>query len=252
MRKTILSLILLLSAFIFLVGSANASTVNFGDSTIYWPGQGNGTQQDNEDVIGIPNILGGSYTITGSVLQSITFKYTSNITENWSYLVPGDLFIDTNADGKWDYVAANMDGTSPGTWDLYGISVDVGSKTDYIISNQTGEGVLRGGSGWPSGLTVRNNHPVALDSNLLVNKVGSVDFSGWENLTHAGQILESTFTFNDGGLDVSSDWIFGWTVNCGNDVIYEHGTSEAPIPGAVWLLGSGLLGLIGVRRRSRK
>ena len=25
----------------------------------------------------------------------------------------------------------------------------------------------------------------------------------------------------------------------------------APIPGAVWLLGSGLLGLIGIRRRSR-
>ncbi len=36
---------------------------------------------------------------------------------------------------------------------------------------------------------------------------------------------------------------------------YVRGTfnySEVPIPGAVWLLGSGLIGLMGLRRRSRK
>ena len=30
----------------------------------------------------------------------------------------------------------------------------------------------------------------------------------------------------------------------------DLGTSAVPVPGAVWLLGSGLLGLIGIRRRS--
>ena len=250
MRKTILSLILLLSAFIFLVGSANASTVNFGDSTIYWPGQGNGTQQDNEDVIGIPNILGGSYTITGSVLQSITFQYSGGTTDLWNYLVPGDLFIDADANGRWDYVAYNAGGTGSGTWNLYSIDTDVGSKTAYLTTADTGPSYLRGGgTGW-GGLEVRLEHPVAILDSELNGLVGTVDFSGWKNLTNTSQTLESTFTFN-GGLDVDSDWIFGWTVNCANDVIYEHGSSEAPIPGAVWLLGSGLLGLIGVRRRSR-
>jgi hypothetical protein len=35
------------------------------------------------------------------------------------------------------------------------------------------------------------------------------------------------------------------------DDVYFNGTySPVPVPAAVWLLGSGLLGLIGIRRRN--
>jgi hypothetical protein len=35
------------------------------------------------------------------------------------------------------------------------------------------------------------------------------------------------------------------------DVTYRNGTSVVPIPAAVWLFGSGLLGLIGMARRKK-
>jgi hypothetical protein len=34
------------------------------------------------------------------------------------------------------------------------------------------------------------------------------------------------------------------------DIIAGRNCSNVPVPGAVWLLGSGLLGLVGIRRRS--
>lgn len=257
MRKTILTSILLFLIFMFLAGPANASTVSFGDTVKIWPGQGNSTSQDNEDVIGIPNITGGTYTISGSILQSITFTYTGDNKDVWWALVPGDLFIDTDANGTWDYVAVNGGEKSAGYWDVYSIDVAVGSKTDYITSNDAGRGFLRGtGDAWGD-WQVRNGHPVGIDDSVISGEtaIGSIYFDGWDNLAFNGQMLESIFDFSGlsgGGLDVGDGgWIFGWTVNCGNDVIYQHG-SEVPIPGAVWLLGSGLLGLIGVRRKLKK
>ena len=54
--------------------------------------------------------------------------------------------------------------------------------------------------------------------------------------------------WNDGPLD---DYYGEGTNSCAFKII---GTSSAPvpIPAAVWLFGSGLLGLFGVRRKMRK
>jgi hypothetical protein len=40
-----------------------------------------------------------------------------------------------------------------------------------------------------------------------------------------------------------------WTVNSAGTVSYVSAPSAVPVPAAVWLLGSGLLGLLGVSRR---
>ena len=49
---------------------------------------------------------------------------------------------------------------------------------------------------------------------------------------------------------------FGFIYNPGwfdfDDVSMNQVSSAVPIPGAIWLLGSGLIGLIGIRRRFRK
>ncbi|MFA7387228.1 MAG: VPLPA-CTERM sorting domain-containing protein, partial [Thiohalobacteraceae bacterium] len=37
----------------------------------------------------------------------------------------------------------------------------------------------------------------------------------------------------------------------GGDIV-DGGTPEIPVPAAVWLLGSGLIGLVGVARRKTK
>lgn len=70
------------------------------------------------------------------------------------------------------------------------------------------------------------------------------------------------FTFDGGTLDSQDVWItwttgmdgFGFTTAGWVDTLDQVGTgpdyaSSVPLPGALWLLGSGLVGLLGMRRR---
>jgi hypothetical protein len=64
----------------------------------------------------------------------------------------------------------------------------------------------------------------------------------WVDLTSLGEVcgLEFTLSSSDGGS--------GYSMNTPAYFAMDNLTT-VPLPGAVWLLGSGLLGLIGVRRR---
>ena len=55
------------------------------------------------------------------------------------------------------------------------------------------------------------------------------------------------FTFYDGITNITPSFIsdnYRWAV-------FEGNVSAVPIPAAVWLFGSGLLGLVGVARRRK-
>ncbi len=54
------------------------------------------------------------------------------------------------------------------------------------------------------------------------------------------------FGFNDGGQGVTDQGLFfnSWAVHAGN-------VGVVPVPAAVWLFGSGLIGLLGVAKRKR-
>jgi len=90
----------------------------------------------------------------------------------------------------------------------------------------------------------------------LTGPIGSTYFSGWQTPLSTGTIVSSTFNFSGlsgGGLYIGSeDFIISWTVNCANDVVYEKISNHVPIPPTMLLLGSGLIGLIGIRRRFKK
>ncbi|HBA66355.1 MAG TPA: PEP-CTERM sorting domain-containing protein [Methylococcaceae bacterium] len=85
------------------------------------------------------------------------------------------------------------------------------------------------------------NRPIP-DSSYFINEQASVYWSGteftrdpnsvWYFLTNLGYQLTSS----------KSNQLFVWAVSPGQ-------VPEVPLPGAVWLMGSGLLGLLGLKRR---
>jgi hypothetical protein len=58
---------------------------------------------------------------------------------------------------------------------------------------------------------------------------------------------EAAVNAANNGISIEEAVGFHWTMACSNDVI--EGAFPAPIPAAVWLFGSGLLGLVGIARR---
>jgi len=85
-------------------GAAHAYVVTFGDSVKYWagfPSSVNG--QNDQDVIGTPNILGGSVDVgTDGFIDTISITHKK--TAGGSAPDLGDLFLDVGNDGDWDFV----------------------------------------------------------------------------------------------------------------------------------------------------
>jgi hypothetical protein len=79
--------------------------------------------------------------------------------------------------------------------------------------------------------------------------VDGVTLTNIQSYYWSGTKLDSDFTwtfFFFSGVQVSIDHfsIYGWAVRSGD-------VSAVPVPAAIWLFGSGLLGLIGISRRQR-
>jgi len=266
MRKLVI--ILIASFLIFSASAAMAQT--FIDNTIYWSGWGNATSGDNtNDTIGIPDFKGGSATVTNGRLTNLTFdrQVQSGYNSLWWVLSPGDLFIDLGANQTWDRVVDLTLTTSwtvsspsdsdagPGNYNIYSISLPLnianGYTNGYIFSGKDGT------NGW-SGYNIRDDHPVAVTTDLLTSSIGSVSFSGWKANGDAYDYLTTQYTFNlaglnGGGLDLgtSGQFTIGWAPNCANDVIYNTLTyTPIPEPASFALLGLGLLGLAGLRKRN--
>ena len=105
MKKSYLFLCMLAFGVLLSAPAANAYSIAFGDDSIYWPGWNNGTSDDGQDTIGIPDFLGGVAEFNGGgLLTSLTFNVQSTSSSLWSVLTLGDLFIDVASDQTWNYV----------------------------------------------------------------------------------------------------------------------------------------------------
>lgn len=267
-----------LAWFLLIAGPVQATTITFGDSSNVWPGWEGIADHDDVDVWGIPDITGGTATVSGGLLTQITInfahwdetaQYDSDDPNNLDYLYkhlrPGDLFIDIGGDLRWNYVFS--------FWDY---SIDLDTGYDYANGPRTGYGEAHGGN-FDDGLhgkfydlndesvmvydtddagpyfwsnetwwttegseNPREDHPVALYSPDFTGTIdSSVKLTGWGG---------TTIRFENLNIDITgfeNNFAIGWTQSCANDVLYE----VVPEPTTWLLFGTGLLGLAILGRR---
>jgi hypothetical protein len=255
--KTALMILSMLSLLIAGMGTAVASTTTtFSDSSFYWPGWSNGSSDDIIDSIGSPEFTGGSYTINSSGnLIEIRFNYDSYNQD----INVGDLFIDidhnkdldpdVDSSNKWDYVFSSSTALDSGTSsaDKIGKVYNVSGEDNLGISDRNY--TKYNWSNWynqnSSYLDYRQKHPVDVDLAELTNS----SVYGIFNLKDYDSDLNTDIVFSGFELALGSEFAFGFTLDCANDVIFETGTSQVPIPTSIFLLGAGLTSLAGLKRR---
>ncbi len=230
--------------------------VAFSDNINHWVGWGNGFQ-DSQDVIGNPNISGGNAIISQSGhLTGVNFSYTS--TGNGT-IPAGDLFIDVGADNYWDYVLTTT-----------GVGYDSGSRSfEYTFDDkymglvyyfENGFSALEGVNNeyyltTPNNEGLRYSHPIALsDTGAGLGELLQGQRVWFENgFWYKDAEDQEALDFEAFSLDLlGQDFIIGFMPDCANDVIYAKVNSPVPIPTSVLLFGSGLIGLVGIRRRAVK
>jgi len=167
----------------------------------------------------------------------------------------GDLFLSNSwvaqGDAGDNYI--NDDADTGTVWS-HGYSLD----NRYLEEGQAGTGVLYSLNGQDNQSNIkmsdeflssgffRNNQEVAVDRDSTTTTAldNAGGWGSYNNLVMFEIDLAGT------GLLDGSELALRWEFTCANDVIEgRHQLSAVPVPAAVWLFASGLLGLIAVGRR---
>jgi hypothetical protein len=262
------------AAFLFFLTATAFSTpltLNWTDNVTHWTDWGN-SDENGTDVIGEPQITGGTAVINNGYLTQVTFSYAS-----WSHsnMYPGDLFLDTNSDNTWDYVVSLYNGNSntddynpptkttsskysptttftnvnsvySSTAPIYSISLLENGPASTSSPTPSFGYLVTGAdnTGYWSGFYIRNNQPFAVTGLTSAPLSTAADVS-YVVGTNPGSLI---FNIPSGFVPFSGSVTIGFATNCANDVVYST-TSTVPEPSTTVLLGSGLIMVIGLLRR---
>ena len=164
----------------------------------------------------------------------------------------GDLFLSNSwtPDGSAPYTTDNA--TNGTVWS-YGFSLadrwmnegQTGTGTLYSLNSANNNtDILMSDDFIDSSVYFRNGQEVAVDTvNGNVTGVGS----GTWDIDMVNNLINFQMDISGTNLLLSDQIALHWGPTCQNDVI--EGVSAGPVPAAVWLFASGLIGLTGIARR---
>ena len=177
---------------------------------------------------------------------SITFNFTSTVDSVLGIggISPGDV---VTGHFTFDPLISDSDASSTvGEYMQSGLGIEfafsvgplVKSSTDYVIKVTDGNGIPP----FPfDGYTV--------STPAVPGEVFSLNLSGAAPTT----LLSDALPLSPPNLADFSGKVFSYVQNSPSDTIGFNSTitslNAVPIPGAVWLLGSGLIGLVGLRKK---
>ena len=190
-----------------------------------------------------------------AMTASVTFDYTAdNIVDAW-YVKDGSTVTSQSLGDNWD------------NWklkDSLTISLTAGSSYDVIWQASDDGGV--------AGFLAAISSADPISGNLLSSTSWSVttdttwQTAAWVSATSSGKndgsahpwgghihVQDATRTTYIDGIDQAAEWIWTSDRKSDNNVFIKttFAVNSVPVPAAFWLFGSGLVGLVGFRRRRK-
>jgi hypothetical protein len=145
----------------------------------------------------------------------------------------------------WEQAVAWADNLVLGGYSDWRLSNITPSITKYNETNSEMGELFYNELGGTAGSSIVTTHSNDANYNLFTNVQSYRYWSGTEFVSLHGQAW--SFAINDGGQGTgfTTTQLYVWAVRPGD-------VSAVPVPGAIWLFGSGLLGLTGFARKQRR
>lgn len=208
-------------------GTVTADTIVNND-TFDYQGGGINANIDNRDQFNVSG--GGSLSINGDFIN----RGLTEFQHTFAFGTPDETEITRTATSS-----LNMnDGTT------LSINGDAYLQPDSTISIDLASGYLSDSNPW-----------LSVDGIAYID--GVLDLSGiYESILFSGDtwsLLEASIVYGEFTNVIFPEYEgIMWDISYNADSIMLSGIASVPLPSAFWLLGSGLLGLISVGRRSKK
>ena len=212
-------------------GDGYITTLNEGDYAI--------VKFDHQVTNDPNNPYGLDFIVYGNAFFTGGGAYVADDTDHTSYTLTGGAFTESvlisvsqYGDEWYTYELGpygdNLFPTNPWVW-------------DQNLYNETG-------NGWTD---IENDYTLPVDPDLTLS-----DFAGLSSyeamLLYAGSAGGTGFDLAESGYDwIQYIKVEGTGDFVGGEVDAFADVAAVPLPGAVWLLGSALLGIVGIRKRQQ-